>query len=251
MTTFLVRALLVAATAVVSVLFAGNVAKALVCEQAFAASDMHARWRSASRDQYVIDQTDRLLRREFEDRLPSAVYESVRVEDYSLLRFEAERISLLELSERGRKTPVAQFRIFSAGEVGRTLQVLSFFEVIHKEASSTREWRKFSSVTMTNRGFSSTLSSWRSLYGPNPLSGKIFEVSRLEASAQHALYLRRELETHKKLNPEAIYFAFAKTDEQAGKYRDIFGFRIIEEFTNPRTGAREFILSSLNTRNET
>jgi hypothetical protein len=220
-----------------------SASEAFVCEESFVASGIQLRWRSAEREHYVIDQTDRLLRAEYGGRLPSEIYEAVRVDDFMLLRFEARRISLVELTGKDGHTPVAQFRIFSAGETGRSLEMLPFFEIIHKESSASREWRRMSSITMINIGFSSTLNSWQGLYGPAPIAGKVFELSRLVGAGEYTFHLRREFEKHQESNPNSHYFAYAKTAEQVAHYRAVFGLRIVESFTNPRTGAQEFILS--------
>jgi hypothetical protein len=240
------RSLLVAFTFVLSVFAAGSIARAYDCESAFVASEVDARWRSAATDQYVIDQTDRLLRAEYNGRLPSEIYQSVRVDDFSRLRFEAQRVSLVELTPKGNKSPVGQFRIFSAGETGRSPEVLPFFEIIHKEASASREWRRMSSVTMIHFGFSSTLSSWQVLYGPSNVARRVFELSRLAGPSEYSLSLRREFEKHQELNPNSLYFAYAKTSERVEQYSAVFGLRIVESFKNPRTGSQEFILSNLN-----
>jgi hypothetical protein len=222
-------------------------AEALSCEQSFVAQSLQARWRSASREHYVIDQTDRLLQAEFKNHLPSEIYEAVRVEDYSLIRFDADRVSLLEVTASDRKKSVAQVRVYSAGRVGQSLQVLPFFEVIHREASATREWRRLSPVTMTQLGFSSNLASWKSLYysASGQADGKqVFELSRLNGATDHAAVLSRELAKHQRANPGALYFAYAKSLDQAKLYENLLGLRVVETFENPRTGVVEFILST-------
>lgn len=236
------------------------VAQAASCEQSFVTqaslANLRVRWRSASREHYVIDQTDRLLSGEFKDHLPSEVYEAIRVEDFSLVRFEAERISLVEVTGEAKK-PLAHFRVFSAGLEGSKLEVLPFFEVIHKEAAVTREWKRMSSVALTHVGFSSNLATWQSLYRlsnsnrPATVGARpVFEISRLMGTSEQAEVLKRELAKHQRLNPEALYFSYAKTADQARLYETLLGFGVVETFQNPRTGASEFILSNQNKRSE-
>lgn len=234
-------------------------AEAASCEQSFVAqsgASLHVRWRSASREHYVIDQTDRLLSAEFKEHLPSELYEAVRVEDFSLVRFDADRVFLMEVTD-GAKKPVAHFRVFSAGLEGPRLEVLPFFEVIHKEASLTREWKRMSSVTMTHLGFSSNLATWQSLYkSENQMSASndgarpVFEISRLMGTAEQAALLKRELVKHQRANHKALYFSYAKTAEQARLYESLLGFSVLETFQNPRTGSVEFIMSNQNRRSE-
>lgn len=235
-------------------------AQAASCEQSFVAqaslANLRVRWRLASREEYVIDQTDRLLSAEFKDHLPSEVYEAIRVEDFSLVRFEADRISFVEVTGETKK-PLAHFRIFSAGLEGPKLEVLPFFEIIHKEATVTREWKRMSSIALTHAGFSSLLATWQRLYKTeytgrpvNLAARPVFEISRLMGTSDQAEVLKRELAKHQRLHPEALYFGYAKTVDQVRLYETLLGFNVVETFQNPRTGASEFILSNQNRRNE-
>ncbi|MDZ4083137.1 MAG: hypothetical protein U1E10_09390 [Bdellovibrionales bacterium] len=234
-------------------------AEAVSCEQSFVAqsvANLHVRWRLAAREHYVIDQTDRLLSGEFKDHLPSEIYEAIRVEDFSLVRFDADRVSLVEVTA-GPKKPVAHFRIFSAGFEGPKLEVLPFFEVIHKEASLTREWKRMSSISMTHLGFSSNLATWKSLYKTEnvgrpgaSIARPVFEISRLMGTSEQAAVLMRELAKHQRSHPDALYFGYAKTADQAQLYETLLGFSVLETFQNPRTGSLEFILSNQNRRSE-
>ncbi len=208
---------------------------------------VQSRWRLAKRDLAVIDQTDRLLKGEFENRLPSDVYEVIRVQDYSLLRFSPERIALFELRTKDSSRAAAHFRLFNAGALGKELETLPFFEAIHFEAAKSRAWRRLSSVTTVNIGFSSQLRLWQLLYGEVANQAEyfgrpIFEISRLLGEPQHAAILSDALSKHQQQNPRAIYFAYAKTPEQVKLYETLLGFTVFESFENPRTGNQEFFL---------
>lgn len=222
------------------------------CEGSFVfsaqAGRIQVRWRHAASENYVINQTDRLLRLEYGDRLPVEIYEAVRVQDFSLVRFDSNRISLLEVrseaKEESRDGVVAHVRFYSASDSKGLRAVLPFFELIHQEAASTRTWRRYASLSMVHQGFGSTLQTWKRIYiYERDAARPVFEVSRLWGAETHAAELKKELSRHQRRNPGAIYFAHVKSQEQVLRYQSLLGLEVVEVFKNPRTGEDEYILS--------